>query len=455
MLEYNEVKEIKNLIKKGFDLELISFELDIPIEKVRQYKSELESIKKDDSVKRHSAREIIESKNKQAHLKFEQMREKYKKLFFKDNEIESKKTQDQTEQEEKLINLIMCQIEKIEAEMKQLSPIDRRKKAVVILTKLKKIEGYQLTIDQAERLNFLMQSEVLEKLNLNSTDKIDDYLNKNKKTVTRKLIEAIDIAQAETQDIEELKKIEKKITIEMQQNNSMIVGTIRTKIRNKILKINQQKVSDKIRNDVSEDIKSIIDELANGILDIQEANRILDEEARKKVESKPKNRFSLTEEQEKRQSLIQIKTILMEKPEQYNIENPETTIMQIKELCNGGLDQAIRTVVKNLTSAKKFKKAKEVCDKFSSEDNEKQFQKYIITLKKELRNDEIGDMVLKGINMNGTYEEERAYFELIEKGLKIGNVKLGTVSLGKSQDGSKNITLADVWPGEEQREREI
>ena len=101
----------------------------------------------------------------------------------------------------------------------------------------------------------------------------------------------------------------------MQQNNSMIVGTIRTKIRNKILKINQQKVSDKIRNDVSEDIKSIIDELANGILDIQEANRILDEEARKKVESKPKNRFSLTEEQEKRQSLIQIKTILMEKPE--------------------------------------------------------------------------------------------------------------------------------------------
>ena len=129
--------------------------------------------------------------------------------------------------------------------------------------------------------------------------------------------------------------------------------------------------------------------------------------------------------------------------------------MQIKELCNGGLDQAIRTVVKNLTSAKKFKKAKEVCDKFSSEDNEKQFQKYIITLKKEIRNDEIGDMVLKGINMNGTYEEERAYFELIEKGLKIGNVKLGTVSLGKSQDGSKNITLADVWPGEEQREREI
>ena len=92
MLEYNEVKEIKNLIKKGFDLELISFELDIPIEKVRQYKLELESMRKNDLVK-HSAKEIIESKNKQAHLKFEQMREKYEELFFEDGKVETKKTQ--------------------------------------------------------------------------------------------------------------------------------------------------------------------------------------------------------------------------------------------------------------------------------------------------------------------------------------------------------------------------
>lgn len=452
MLEYNEVKEIKNLIKKGFDLELISFELDIPIEKVRQYKLELESMIKNDLVK-HSAKEIIESKNKQAHLKFEQMREKYEELFFEDGKVETKKTQKITNRDDKLINLIISQIEEIENEMKQLPKNDRRRNANLILTQLKKIEGYQLTINQAEKLNFLIQSEVLEGLNLNPTDKINYYLKINKKTIVRKLIEAIDISQAETQDIEELKKLEKKITAKIQQSNPVITGAMRTKIKNKILRINQQKAIDKIRNDVPENIELIIKDLAKGTLDVQAANEILEDEAKKRVEGKPKTRFTLTEEQEKRQSLIQIKKILMENPEQYHIEKPEVTIMQIEELCNGGLEQAIRTVVKNLTGIKDFERAKEVCDKFSSRNDENQIATYIMKLKKEIKNDEIGEMVLKGINMNGTYEEERAYLELIEKGLKLGRVKLEAVSLGKSQDGLKNITLADIWIDEEIKER--
>lgn len=451
MLEYNEVKEIKNLIKKGFDLELISFELDIPIEKVRQYKLELESMIKNDLVK-HSAKEIIESKNKQAHLKFEQMREKYEELFFEDGKVETKKTQKITNRDDKLINLIISQIEEIENEMKQLPKNDRRN-ANLILTQLKKIEGYQLTINQAEKLNFLIQSEVLEGLNLNPTDKINYYLKINKKTIVRKLIEAIDISQAETQDIEELKKLEKKITARIQQSNPVITGAMRTKIKNKILRINQQKAIDKIRNDVPENIELIIKDLAKGTLDVQAANEILEDEAKKRVEGKTKTRFTLTEEQEKRQSLIQIKKILMENPEQYHIEKPEVTIMQIEELCNGGLEQAIRTVVKNLTGIKDFERAKEVCDKFSSRNDENQIATYIMKLKKEIKNDEIGEMVLKGINMNGTYEEERAYLELIEKGLKLGRVKLEAVSLGKSQDGLKNITLADIWIDEEIKER--
>ena len=36
-------KEVKNLIKKGFDLELISFELDIPIEELKPIEVELKS----------------------------------------------------------------------------------------------------------------------------------------------------------------------------------------------------------------------------------------------------------------------------------------------------------------------------------------------------------------------------------------------------------------------------
>lgn len=111
----------------------------------------------------------------------------------------------------------------------------------------------------------------------------------------------------------------------------------------------------------------------------------------------------------------------------------------------GELEQAIRTVVNNLIGVKDFERAKEVCNSFSSKDKEKNIR----LLRNEIRNAEISDIVLKGISMNGTEEEERRYFELIEKGLKMGNIKLGAISLGKSKDGLRNIYLSDIWEKQE------
>ena len=453
MLEYNKEKEIKNLIKKGFDLELLSFELDIPIEEIRKYKLELKNVGKDDSVRSYSAKGTENDKNKYGYLEMKQMRERYEKLFFRSNKTGVKIPNTLQKQDVELINSVIAEIEEIVDKIKELSKKERKKGASYIIEKLKKIEKYQLTIEQAEKLYYLLESETLKKLNLTSTDKIDYYMNKNRKAILKKLSTAIDIAQNQTEELEELKALERKLTMRMQQDSQIVVGGIKSKLRNKISKINQQQVIDRIRNDVPVNIEQIIKELANGTLDIQTANEIIEKEAKRRVESKPKTRFALTEEQETRQILIQIKTALMEKPEQYNIEKPEITIMQIQELCGGELEQAIRIVVKNLTGTKDFERAKEVCDKFSSKDKESPLSKYITKLRKEIRNEEIGDIVLKGINMSGTYEEEKEYFELIKKGLKMGNIKLGAVSLGESQDGLRTITLADIWTDENQREK--
>lgn len=442
MIKHSEIEEIKKLIKNGFDLELMSFELDIPIEEIMQYKLELEKTNKSKPIKTYSAREIIDNKNKQAHSKMQQMREQYKKLFFKVDKVEVKTPKELTNQEIELINSVITEIEEIVKGMKNLSKKERRKGANVILTKIKKIENYQLTIEQSEKLHSLIQSEELEKLNLNTTDKIDFYINRTKKTIVKKLTDAIDIAQLQTEDLQELKNLEKKLTTKMQQSNQIYVGAVKSRIGNKILKINQKMVFDRIRNDVPTDI-------ANGTLDTEIANEIIDKEAKKRIEKKPKNRFSLTEEQEKKQILIQIRTVLMEQPEKYHIENPKVTIKQMQELCGGDLEKSIRTVVNNLICSKDFERAKEVCDRFSIKDNDNQIPKYIRTLKNGIRNAEIGDIVLKGLNMRGTEEEDRAYFELIEKGLKMGNVKLSSVPLGKSQDGLKNIYLSDIWETQE------
>ena len=453
MISSSKEKQIKELIRKGFDLELISFELDIPIEEIRKYKLELKNVGKDDSVRSYSAKGTENDKNKYGYLEMKQMRERYEKLFFRSNKTGVKIPNTLQKQDVELINSVIAEIEEIVDKIKELSKKERKKGASYIIEKLKKIEKYQLTIEQAEKLYYLLESETLKKLNLTSTDKIDYYMNKNRKAILKKLSTAIDIAQNQTEELEELKALERKLTMRMQQDSQIVVGGIKSKLRNKISKINQQQVIDRIRNDVPVNIEQIIKELANGTLDIQTANEIIEKEAKRRVESKPKTRFALTEEQETRQILIQIKTALMEKPEQYNIEKPEITIMQIQELCGGELEQAIRIVVKNLTGTKDFERAKEVCDKFSSKDKESPLSKYITKLRKEIRNEEIGDIVLKGINMSGTYEEEKEYFELIKKGLKMGNIKLGAVSLGESQDGLRTITLADIWTDENQREK--
>ena len=220
-----------------------------------------------------------------------------------------------------------------------------------------------------------------------------------------------------------------------------------SKIENKILKINQQKALYRIRNSISNDIEYIIKELANGTLDKEKAIKIIEEEARKRIESREKTKFSLTEEQEKKQIIIQIKTLLMENPQKYSIKNPEATIIQIQELCGGEQEQAIRTVVNNFIEIKNFEKAKEICNKYSNKDNRITFQKFIRSLRNQIKKAEIGDLVLKGLNVTGN--EERIYFELIEKGLNTGNVKLNDIYLGKTQDGLRKIYLSDIWENQE------
>ena len=422
-------EEIKTLIKKGYDLELISFEFEIPIERIKQCKSEIE-------------------KNTPS-SKMEQLRERYNTLFFDKDEINQ--PQKPKKEETELINLTIAQIEKKLKDIEGLSVKERNEGARKIISKIKKIQYYQLTIDQAEKIYYVLDSKTLQKLKISIKDKIDADIYTMKKTIIGKLAEAVDIAQSQTEEIEELKKLEKKLTPQIQQKKQISVGAVKRKIEDKILKINQKNARERIRNNVSKNIEQIVMALADGTLDVKNANKIIEEEAKNRVESKTKNRFTLTEEQEKRQIQIQIKTLLMERTEQYHIENPQKTIDLIQELCCGEQEQALRTVVKHFTYEKDFDKAKEICNEFSRKNNGIETLKYMKILKREIKNDEISDMIVKGINMNGTPEEERAYFKLIEKGIEMDNVKLNEISLGKSQDGLRNITLENIWTDKEER----
>lgn len=454
MIEQNKINQIKKLISDGFDIESISLELAIPLKEIEQYKLEIENAQKSNSLKTYNARELIDNKNKQIHSQIQEMRKKYEKLFFTTNKVAVKPIKELSEQNPQKIDSIIVEVEEMMKGFKELSREEKRKRARGIIKLLEIVEDCPLTIEQAERLYLFLHLEELQKLNYNTIgEAIDASIREKEKAIIKSLAEAIDSAQSQTDDLKELQKLEKKITTEMLQKRYLSIGAVKSRIENKISKINQQKAIDKIRNAVPEEIKLMVKELAKGTLEIQKANETIAKEAKKRMENKPKNRFSLTEEQERRQILIQIRTMLAEKPEQYPISYPEKTVKQLQELCGGEIEQCIRAVVQNLINKKEFKKAKEIYNKFF-DSNKQGASSTAKNLRQQIQNAEIGDFIWRAINTNGMEkDEERRYFESIEEGLKSGDVKLGTITIGKSQDGCRTITLADIWGDEDQKMR--
>ena len=118
MLKPNEVEEIKKLIKYGFDLDLISFEFDIPIEDIKQCKLELEEKRKNDLNKKRSTKKVV--KNNQPDLKIKQMRERYKKLFLSSDITEFVQSAKISKSTVDKINLVITEIEEIAKKIKEL-----------------------------------------------------------------------------------------------------------------------------------------------------------------------------------------------------------------------------------------------------------------------------------------------------------------------------------------------
>lgn len=447
MLEY---EKIKNLIKQGFDLELISFEFEILLEYVKKCQEEIEQSKKIEQSKLEKINSSIAAR-KSNFPKIEDLRKRYNELVMGNNNTKIIEVKPLTSEQIKQIEQITKQIEQKITRMSKHSKEENRKTARQILDEIKKISEYQLTIEQSEKLYGLIASKELNET-VNTTildwqagyDNLYYRLRNEKSFIVLRLVKAIDIAQQQTDNIEELKVLNSKITPEITQNYEKITGGLRSRIFNKITRLTQENAIQR-KYEVSASIEGIVTEIAAGKLDIIGANSIIEEEAKKRVESKPKTRFSLTQEQEKRQILMQIKMILREKSDKYYINNPYASIDILQELCGDELEQSLRTIATNLIESKDFKRAKHICDKYSSD---KKMYRFIDVLRKEIRCAEIGDFVIRGLNMQKSPEEEEAYFRLIQRGLENSNLEMKSIPLGKSQDGQKNITLADIW-GEE------
>ena len=450
--------QLKELIQKGFDLESISFELGIPIERLKRIKQTLSATAKAkvdnkkatiDSQKTPKRKRTSKPKNHT--LRIEELKRKYDMLYYGTTRSEVRNTTAISKAEEKIIKSVMVTIQKISAEIELQSKLERRNNANIILNQLKQIEDYPLTIEQAKKILSVLMSNKLEKLKTYKTDRIDSLMTTQKVKIVRKLIEAINWEVYQTEEIEKLKRLEKELTPEISRINKLGVECVKSKIINKIIALKTKMSIDKMQNQVPAPIESIVKSIAKGTLDVEKANKIINNEAKKRVQSKPKTRFSLTEEQEKNQIIMQIKSLLSKKASSYFIEDPETSIKQIQELSNEGLESALRLVIENLIGTKDFERAKEVLEGFINQKKEPSFLKTISLLKKQVRNAQISDIILKGINEEASREEQEACLELIKYTLKKTNIQLKDISLGKSQDGSRTILLSDICQEENEK----
>lgn len=454
-----EIKaEVKQLIESGYDLDLISFELEIPMELIGEFKPQTEPAKKEKS-------EITQNKKSKdkslSAFNMQQLRSRYRQLYLSDNAGIPTISSGISEQEIEFINSEIQGMEDKKNQIKELlenTPSNqqgqydilrkKRKIAYDILVSIRDIKGRKMTTEQSGKIISLLDSNELQNLAISSKDRIDSDAKYLRRIILRKYAQSIQSTITQITKLEDLKKLYHKLSELTTQEYEVAIESAKIKIDRNIRKIQQEKAIELHRRKVPKYLISIVEGLASSTIDIEAARKLIDVEIKKKMESETKNRFSLTQEQEREQALMRIKNTLMEN--KYNIVNPENTILKIHELCGGNITDGMRVVIKSLIKRGEFEQARQICRSFSSRDKENTMARSIRSLERDINSSEIGDFILKGINMKPNEENDSQFFNLIQNGLQKGNVSLRSIFLGKSRDGLRDITLADVWTQEMQ-----
>ena len=108
----------------------------------------------------------------------------------------------------------------------------------------------------------------------------------------------------------------------------------------------------------------------------------------------------------------------------------------------------LNIVVTNLINRGKFDEATKLCEQYFTKVNDNTKVIYLNNLLKQIKNAKLGNMIHRLINSNLSSKEEENIWSLIQKDIEVRNVKMSNVIIEKNKDGSRAITLQDIWPEE-------
>lgn len=321
-------EEVKRLIQTGeFELELIAFEYDIPMETILEWKKELESqkVEKNYTTANNSGLQA-EKRNAAIYAKAKEIEQRYLKLYYdvKKNKNVSKNHLDITnKQDDKKIELIKKTLFLMKKKIKSLEGVSESNERTILVKEMLsnfinldtylKLKNIVIPIDIIDDyIKILFSDEIQDFIQNASTYESKRLINSAKNIIGYQLSRTIDNKLEESNDIEELQALLLKLTPELIKS-SISLNSTKRKIESKIISLKQANKSNNLKNNISINMKSIITDLINGELDIQNANNLIDIEAKEINRSRlVNNRFSITEEQDRKQILIQIRTAIRE-----------------------------------------------------------------------------------------------------------------------------------------------
>jgi len=394
---------------------------------------------------------LYDKKRRIAHFNMRKMKSKYERLWknISAEEIQSEEKKSQSPEDSKKIQTAISKMQQklADLEKENIGKFDRAGLIREILKEGNNILKYEFTFEQAEAYQQVFSAKGIEDFRNNTSN--SDYrsaIGKMIRNANRKLAMAIQEIARETDDLDILEDLRKKLPRAKMQDD-IGIDSVRILLSNKIQKLRTDLTIWKMKNEVLPEMHEIIQQVANGEIDFARANQTISELAKEKVESKPTTRFSLTSEQERKQFLMQIRSVLTERGEEYPIQDSEKTMHILQELLGDDKIFNLRTIVKNQLGRKEYEAAKQTCSMLKVKDLDDSSASQLQSLRREVRGVEVGEMILKAIQTDCSIEEETRIWELLEEGIRLKNVPFQTISLGKTQDGTKNIMLRDVWPG--------
>lgn len=429
-------EEIIELVRYGCDPELIAFEFDVPINEIK---------------------ETINAEAKKTFLnresKMNKIRVKYFNQYYSyDSNDGNVASMEPTPQEEKNVQEVIDYLKREQENIENMSDFNRKAILNVMLKELKILDTTNSTLEQTEEIKKMIDRDEFKNISKKRGEKGVREFYLRKRRVEKRYSQLIEEKAKKTTDIKELIELKKKITPEMAREN-LLISNIKGRIENKITTINSKVMQYEMRNNVSPEIRGIVIDIAEGTLNMQEAQQTILKEAHKRVEEAKKatnGRVALSEQQYERQIAIQIRTLLSEKGNDYRIKDVKNSMQVLSEFPEKiPSSQAFRVVVDNLASQEKFKQAIDLCNsnisRMTFEGGETLISQAARSKKREIALRQIGSMIKEKIENKVSDEDDQMFMSLLERRLENEKIRLDAIQIGKDSSQTKSIRLSDIW----------